>query len=75
MALNTDQRKRIADILHFCKTCTGRRDTCEQPRMARPAPEAMAMDVYATVRQFGFEINVRTDYDQKMDRYAFLMVH
>ncbi|MFO7716923.1 DUF2284 domain-containing protein [Desulfosarcina sp.] len=63
------------DSCCFCKTCTGNRETCEQPRMARPAPEAMAVDVYATVRQFGFEINVRTDYDQEMDRYAFLMVH
>ena len=43
--------------------------------MARPAPEAMAVDVFSTVRRFEFPINVRTDYDQKMDRYAFLMVH
>jgi predicted metal-binding protein len=63
------------DSCCFCKECSGQRTTCAQPRMARPAPEAMAVDVYATVRQFGFEINVRTDYDQKMDRYAFLMVH
>jgi predicted metal-binding protein len=63
------------DSCCFCKECSGKRDTCEQPHMARPAPEAMAVDVYSTVRQFGFEINVRTDYDQKMDRYAFLMVH
>ena len=63
------------DSCCFCKECTGDRQTCEQPRMARPAPEAMAVDVYSTVRQFGFEINVRTDYDQKMDRYAFLMVY
>ena len=63
------------DSCCFCKECTGNRETCEKPRMARPAPEAMAVDVYSTVRRFGFEINVRTDYDQKMDRYAFLMVH
>ena len=63
------------DSCCFCKSCTGRRETCEQPHMARPSPEAMAVDVYATVRQFGFQINVRTDYDQKMDRYAFLMIH
>jgi hypothetical protein len=43
--------------------------------MARPAPEAMAVDVYTSVRRFGFHINVRTAYDQKMDRYAFLMVY
>ena len=59
----------------FCKECTGDRQTCKKPRMARPAPEAMAVDVYSTVRQYGFPINVRTDYNQKMDRYAFLMVH
>jgi len=63
------------DSCSFCKTCTGDRHTCEQPRMARPSPEGMAVDVYSTVRQFGFEINVRTDYHQAMDRYAFLMVH
>ena len=62
------------DSCCFCKECTGDRQTCKEPRMARPAPEAMAVDVYSTVRQFGFEINVRTDYHQKIDRYAFLMV-
>ena len=41
----------------------GNRKTCEQPRMARPAPEAMAVDVYTTVRQSGFKINVLSDYD------------
>ena len=62
------------DSCCFCKECTGDRQTCNEPGMARPAPEALAMDVYSTVRQFGFPINVRTEYDQKMDRYAFLMV-
>ena len=63
------------DSCCFCKECSGRRDTCAQPRMARPAPEAMAVDVYSTVRRFGFELAVRNDYNQKMDRYAFLMVN
>jgi predicted metal-binding protein len=63
------------DSCCFCRECSGERTICEKPRMARPAPEAMAVDVYSTVRKFGFEINVRTDYDQKMDRFAFLMVH
>ncbi len=62
------------DTCGFCKECSGSRETCELPRMARPAPEALAVDVYSTVRQFDFEINVRTDYDQKMDRYAFLLI-
>lgn len=63
------------DSCCFCRDCTGSRKTCAKPRMARPAPEAMAVDVYTTVRQAGFTINVLADYDQKMDRFAFLMVH
>ena len=63
------------DSCCFCKECSGDRETCNEPKMARPAPEAMAVDVYSTVRRFGFSINVRTEYDQKMDRFAFLMVH
>ena len=65
----------MMDSCNFCKECTGDRETCNEPRMSRPSPEAMAVDVYSTVRHFGFPINVRTDYDQHMDRYAFLMVH
>jgi predicted metal-binding protein len=62
------------DSCNICQECTGQREACENPRLARPAPEAMAVDVYSTVRHFGFEINVRTDYGQQMDRFAFLMV-
>ncbi len=62
------------DSCCFCKECSSDRLACKEPLMARPAPEAMAVDVYSTVRRFGFPINVRTDYEQKMDRYAFLMV-
>lgn len=62
------------DSCSFCKECTADRATCTFPRMARPSPESMAVDVYSTVRQFGFPIEVRTDYDQKMDRYAILLV-
>ena len=36
------------DSCCFCKECSGSRETCEQPRMARPAHEAMAVDVYST---------------------------
>lgn len=40
----------------------------------RPSPEGMAVDVYTTVRQFGFPIQVLADYAQAMNRYAFLLV-
>ena len=62
------------DSCCICAECTGIREDCKAPRSSRPAPEAMAVDVYTTVRQFGYPIEVRTEYSQKMDRYAFLMV-
>ena len=62
------------DSCCFCIECSATRETCHEPMMARPSPEGMCVDVYSTVRQFDFPINVRTDYDQQMDRYAFLMV-
>ena len=60
---------------HQCAECPGEKEKCREPRIARPAPEGMAMDVYSTVRQFGFPIEVRSDYSQRMNRYAFLMIH
>ena len=44
------------------------------PKQARPAPEAMAVDVFSTVRACGYPIEVLTDYGQEMNRYALLMI-
>ena len=62
------------DSCCLCKQCTGDRRTCQKPSLARPSPEAMAVDVFSTVRQFGFPIEVLDDYKKEMRRYAFLMV-
>lgn len=62
------------DSCSICSECTGLREECKEPRLARPSPEAMAIDVYATVRQVGYPIEVLSDYSQKMNRYAFLMI-
>lgn len=62
------------DSCSICSECTGLREKCKEPRLARPSPEAMAIDVYATVRQVGYPIEVLSDYSQKMNRYAFLMI-
>jgi predicted metal-binding protein len=62
------------DSCSICTECSGVREKCKEPRLSRPAPEAMAVDVYTTVRQFSFPIDVRTDYSQQMDRYSFLMI-
>ncbi len=62
------------DSCTICAECTGSKEGCKEPEMARPTPEAMCMDVYSTVRQLGYPIQVLSDYDQEMNRYAFLLI-
>jgi len=62
------------DTCHSCGECTGERVKCQAPRVARPAPEALAVDVYSTVRQLGYPVQVLADYSEAMNRYAFLLV-
>jgi len=62
------------DSCSFCQECPGVRAECKRPREARPSPESMAMDVFSTVRQYGYPIEVLADYSQPMNRYAFLLI-
>jgi predicted metal-binding protein len=64
----------LLDSCSLCETCTGRRASCKEPRRARPTPEAMAVDVFSTVRAAGYPIQVLSDYAGEMNRYAFLLV-
>ena len=62
------------DSCGICLECTGGRTSCKEPKLARPTPEGMAVDVYSTIRKIGYPIKVLSDYDQEMNRYAFLLV-
>ncbi len=62
------------DSCNLCESCPGIRQLCKNPKMSRPTPESMAMDVYATVRKVGYPIEVLYDYKQEMNRYAFLFI-
>jgi len=62
------------DSCGLCEQCTGNRQTCKQPRLSRPTPEGLAVDVYATVRQLGYPIEVLKDYSETMNRYAILLI-
>jgi predicted metal-binding protein len=62
------------DRCHLCAECVASRVECREPKLSRPSPEGMAVDVFATVRQLGYPIEVLTDPSQEMNRYAFLMV-
>ncbi len=62
------------DSCNICAECPGVKEKCKEPKLARPSPEAMCIDVYSTVRKHDYPIVVLSDYKKKMDRYAFLMI-
>jgi predicted metal-binding protein len=59
----------------LCAKCSGQRETCALPAAARPTPEALAIDVYSTVRRFGYPIEVRQAVTDEQNRYGFLLIH
>lgn len=62
------------DSCNICKTCVEERIDCKNKKSTRPAPEAMAVDVFSTVRQLNYPIEVLRDYSETMNRYAFLLI-
>ena len=62
------------DSCHICDECTASRTQCKEPKLSRPSPEGMAIDVFATVCQLGYPIDVLTDPGEQMNRFAFLLV-
>ena len=62
------------DSCNLCASCSGVREKCKQPKLSRPTPESMAMDVFGTVRKIGYPIEVLSDYTEEMNRYAFLFI-
>ena len=61
------------DECRLCADCPGTREGCHNPRQARSCPEALGVDVFATVRAAGYPIEVLTERSQEMNRYAFLL--
>lgn len=62
------------DNCAICADCAPTREECKLPNLSRPSPEGLGVDVFATVRSVDFPIEVLRDYDQPMNRYAFLLV-
>jgi predicted metal-binding protein len=62
------------DSCEICGECIPDRKGCKEPKLSRPTPEGMAVDVFSTVRKMGYPIEVLTDPANQMNRYAFLMV-
>ena len=62
------------DECALCDECNQSREDCLNKKDSRPGPEALAVDVFETVRKHDFPIEVLTDTSQRMNRYAFLLV-
>jgi predicted metal-binding protein len=62
------------DNCGLCADCPGVRQECRNPASARPSPEALAVDVFATVSRYGYPLEVLPDYSRTMNRYAFLLI-
>ncbi|MHA1906532.1 MAG: DUF2284 domain-containing protein [Candidatus Thorarchaeota archaeon] len=63
-----------ADSCSLCKECVSARKDCKQPKLSRPPPEALAMDVFSSVRAVGYPIDVLKTKEDTMNRYAFLLI-
>jgi predicted metal-binding protein len=62
------------DSCEICAECTPDRKECKEPKLSRPSPEGMAVDMFLTIRQLGYPMEVLTDLNDQMNRYAFLMI-
>lgn len=58
----------------ICAECVASKDDCRNPKLARPAAEAFAIDLFSTVRASDYPITVLSDYSDVMNRYAILLV-
>ena len=62
------------DNCSLCDECSSNKKDCKNPKSARPTPEALGVSVFDTVRKIGYPIEVLKDYDDEMNRYAFLLI-
>jgi hypothetical protein len=63
-------KDRGIDLRYDVKDCS----MVERKALESMFREALAVDVFSTVRKYGFPIEVLSDFSQAMNRYAFLLV-
>lgn len=57
---------------YYCTECT--LEGCIHPKLARPSMEACGIDVYTTVRNMGFNLNVVKNRDEQANFFGLLLV-
>ena len=56
----------------YCEECN--LNECAHPRLARPSMEACGVDVYATVRKAGFDLQVVRDRSERPTYFSLLLI-
>ena len=68
----------FAFTVRYCNYCTScnilKGNNCSYPEKVRPCEQLFGIDVYKTVRELGFSIDVLKDKDQTQDRYGFVLI-
>lgn len=71
---HTGYRKAFGLACGPCKKCEKCGDECIDPENTRPSLESCGIDVYQTVRNNGYEIEVLKTEDEKPDYYAMVLI-
>jgi len=61
----------------LCETCVseGTREKCVNNAKCRPSTDAMAIDVFQTVRNAGYEIQVLKERTEIQNRFAIILIN
>jgi predicted metal-binding protein len=57
-----------------CSECVREPGKCRFPAEARPAPESLAIDMFGTVKNAGWGLEVKTDLFQSWTNNALILV-
>ncbi len=63
-----------ASSCNLCSECKADKKSCKHPLLLRPCPEALGIDVFETVRNLSYSIEVLREDSSVMNRYAFILV-
>jgi predicted metal-binding protein len=62
------------DSCNLCRECAGTRASCRNKKMARPHPQGLGVDLFATVSKYGYSLDVSEDNERQLDSYAILLI-
>lgn len=57
-----------------CNECVAQQGKCRFPTEARPSPESLAIDMFQTVKNAGWRMEVKTDLNQNWTNYAVILI-